>query len=177
MILPISRRETRHVMYYHKWRVVTRLTCFFHSRPIHPTNTPHSIPRPKEIHHAVAVLKRRHEPQRDAHRACHHAVHHRQCRLVHTSRGKTLVVPDLLRDLLLRQTQRPVRRPGVAVPPCSQLRLTPTRHTHVNASLGRRLLHLREGHVLSRGSLCHSRHLPAPPHIHRHDGSLHCVVA
>ena len=163
--------------YYCKWRMVIRLTCFFYPRPIHPTNTPHSIPRPKEIHHAVAVLKRRHEPQRDAHRARHHAVHHRQRRLVHTSRGKTLVVPDLLRDLLLRQTQRSVRRAGVTVPPCSQLRLTPPRHTHVNASLGRRLLHLREGHILSRGSLCHSRHLPAPTHIHRHDGPLRRVVA
>ena len=164
---------------FYRRRVVfyIRLTCFFHPRPIHPTNTLHSIPRPKEIHHAVAVLKRRHEPQRDAHRARHHAVHHRQRRLVHTSRGKTLVVPDLLRDLLLRQTQRSVRRTGVAVPPCSQLRLTSTRHTHVNASLGRRLFHLREGHVLSRGSLCHSRHLPAPTHIHRHDGPLRCVVA
>lgn len=87
------------------------------------------------------------------------------------------MVPDLLRDLLLRQTQRSVRRAGVTMPPCPQLRLTPPRHADVNASLCRCLLHLREGHVLSRGSLCHSHHLPAPTHIHRHDGSLRRVVA
>lgn len=142
MILPISRRETRHVVYYCKQRKVIHLTCFFHPRPIHPTNTPHSIPRPKEIHHAVAVLKRRHEPQRDAHRARHHAVHHRQRRLVNTSRGKTLVVPDLAPR---------------SSPPADPAPRTPRRG--YNATLLATTLHAPSPHARE----CEPRPPPSPP--------------
>ena len=75
----------------------------------------------EKLHHAVAVLVRRQIPQRDPHAARHHAVHHRQRRLMHALAREALMLPDLLNHHLFRQPQRRVRRAGIAVPSSAQL--------------------------------------------------------
>lgn len=75
----------------------------------------------EKLHHAIAVLVRRQIPQRDPHAARHHAVHHRQRRLMHALAREALMLPDLLDHHLLRQPQRRVRRAGIAVPSSAQL--------------------------------------------------------
>ena len=85
------------------------------------TNTPQlsfpsrlslQILRLEELHHAIAVLIRRQIPQRDAHAARHHAVHHRQRRLVHALVREALVLPNLLDHHLFGEAQRRVRGVG-----------------------------------------------------------------
>ena len=109
--------------------------------------------RLEEGDHTIAVLVGGHEAQRDAHRSCHHAVHNRQCGLVDARARKALVVANLLRDLLLRQAQRAVRRAGVTMPARAQLHLTLLLRSHVNVRSRRRLLYLGERHVLALGRL------------------------
>lgn len=75
----------------------------------------------EKLHHAIAVLVRRQIPQRDPHAARHHAVHHRQRRLMHALAREALMLPDLLDHHLFRQPQRRVRRAGIAVPSSAQL--------------------------------------------------------
>ena len=75
----------------------------------------------EKLHHAIAVLVRRQIPQRDPHAARHHAVHHRQRRLMHALAREALMLPDLLNHHLFRQPQRRVRRAGIAVPSSAQL--------------------------------------------------------
>lgn len=132
--------------------------------------------RPEEGDHTIAVLVGGHEAQRDAHRSRHHAVHNRQRGLVDARARKALVVANLLRDLLLRQAQRAVRRARVAVPARAQLHLTLPLRSHVNPRGSCRLLHLGERHVLALGRLCRSAAEFAPTHIHCDDRSLRAVV-
>ena len=125
----------------------------------------------EELHHAIAVLVRRQIPQRDPHSARHHSIHHRQRRLMHALAREALMLPDLLNHHLLRQSQRRVRRSGVAVPSSAQLARSFCPNLR-GFGAARPLFPPRRTKPASRSGPLRCTANQSPTHVDRHDGAL-----